>query len=456
MSPHKKNDGPVTTTHPFTIGCDWDEEGCWWAVVTDYGNVVDTDQVASTPDGLSDLLDVIRRHVDPDSGELPVLALESTRRPLFRALQDAGVEVVGISANNLWGTRAGRKKSKSDKNDAIKIARHYRSDTSDYHPLPRRTEMGTALALLARQEKDAAINAQRDAARVRSILAEFYPGPLGCWSVSDLKGRLSGARVLLAAPTPAQGRALTLEEITAIIKATGKKSACNSEAAKAYGAMSRTFVQYPPEVEEHFARTLTVALQTLEHSVIAWTSLKAELQPLVKTHPYWNLIKPAVGAEWRVIARLIGEMSDDPNRFPTLDELAAFAGTSPLDNSSHSRQDMKRRDVKGNRLHRALWDWAEVSRKNSPGAKALYWNRRKAGDGHATAIRKVAFKITVRLHYCLQNNIVWDEAMAWPHAPSKADAEALRVEVKALIAKKRKPRGSRPTPAAKRADTDAA
>ncbi len=67
---------------------------------------------------------------------------------------------------------------------------------------------------------------------------------------------------------------------------------------------------------------------------------------------------------------------------------------------------MQRRDVKGNRLHRAMWDWAEVSRKNSPGSRAFCWGRRNDGDRHATAIRKVAFKLAVRLHYCIQNSVV--------------------------------------------------
>lgn len=446
LQARRKDHDEVPATHPFTVSADWDEEGCWWAVISAFGNVEDVGEATSTPDGLTTLVEVCHRFADPATGELPAFVLESTRRPMFAALQAHGIEVQGISANNLWPRRAGRKKSKSDRNDAIAIGRRFRSDTSDFHPIPRRTADGTALALLARQEKDAAIRAQQDAGRVRSILTEFYPAPLGAWTLTDLMHhRQTAGQVLRAAPTPAEGRALSLEAITEIIRATGKRSSIDKEAARAYEALSREFIQYPVEAEQHYAAMLLTALGALEQSVATATALEKQLVVLVEDHPWTRLIEPAVGAGPKVIARLIGEMSDDKDRFPSLKELAAFAGSSPVDKSSHKRQDGERRDVKGNRLHRALWDWAESARQNSPGAMHVYWSHRRDGDGHPTAIRKVMFKLTGRMHYCITQGVTWDEAHAWPNAPTKEDATALRDEVRKVLNRRRRTPQTRPT-----------
>jgi len=441
-------------TNEHVVGFDWDEEGGHWVVTGPRGKEVARGEVTSTPEGLRTLLNVLDAHRD-DTGARPVLVLEMTRRPLVRALQDNGVTVLGINPATLHGSRAGRKQSKSDPLDARRLANRYRTDEHDFRPLSRYSADAYELTLLTRLEKQASLRATEAAGRVRSLLAEFYPAPLACWTAADLADDLVAVTVLLRAPTPTQGLALTEDEIVELVASTGKRSHITSEAKKAFHALQTPFLTYPGATEEAWGQALTILLTGLRSSIIEKLDLEHRLQDVAKHHPFMPLIRPALGAGPKVIARLIGEIGDERlagsdagaallARFPHAKGFRAFAGVVPLDQSSHSRQRHVRRDVKGNRMHRALWDWAEVARQHSPGAMHLYWTARSKGDGHPTAIRKVADKIATRLHHCLTHQIVWDEAHAWPNAPTLDAAKALRDEVRANLTKRRREGQRRP------------
>jgi len=447
------------------LGFDWDEEGGVYAVVGRRGKRLADGEVTSTPDGLRQLLATLDEYRDPATGEQPVVVVEMTRRPVLRALMDHGVTVHGINAGTLHGLRAGRKKTKSDLNDATWLARRYRTDPTDFRPISAYSADAYGITLLSRQEKDSAVRAQRAAGRVRSLLAEFYPAPLGAWKTSDLFDDPVAATVLLAAPTPEEGRALTLPQITELVRSTGKPSYIADEAEKAYKAMQREFLTYDEQTVVQYGKSLTVHLEGLLGNIHEHAALDKQLVTACKKHPFMPLVKGAVGSGPKVIARLIGEIGDERTtlqedgvrllrRFPTADGFAAFAGVSPLDQSSHSHQEHVRRDVKGNRLHRALWDWAEIARQHSAGPMHFYWSRREAGDHHSTAIRKVAFKLAIRLHRCLTREEPWVEAKAWPSAPPMQEARQKRDEVKKIIAKRNRPGNKRPTPSPART-TDA-
>ena len=99
----------------------------------------------------------------------------------------------------------------------------------------------------------------------------------------------------------------------------------------------------------------------------------------------WDLLIPAKGAGDRRVGGLIAEMGDDPHRFANRDGLMAYAGSAPAIDQSGDRSCVRRRDVKGNRLHQAMWHWAASVSIHDPGARHYYWTRR--GRAHATPTR---------------------------------------------------------------------
>jgi len=64
------------------------------------------------------------------------------------------------------------------------------------------------------------------------------------------------------------------------------------------------------------------------------------------------------------------------------------------------------------RLCDACRSWAFTATQHSAPAKAYYGRRRAAGDGHETALRRVANKLLGQLHHCLAHCVPYNEQAA--------------------------------------------
>jgi hypothetical protein len=88
------------------------------------------------------------------------------------------------------------------------LAEIVRLDRAHHQPLTPDSELVEAIKVLARVHQNLIWTRQRQANQLRSMLREFYPAALAAFD--DLAGR-DALAVLAAAPTPAAGRALTVE-----------------------------------------------------------------------------------------------------------------------------------------------------------------------------------------------------------------------------------------------------
>jgi hypothetical protein len=78
------------------------------------------------------------------------------------------------------------------------------------------------------------------------------------------------------------------------------------------------------------------------------------------------------------------------------------------------------RYVKNRRLYDAIDAWAYASLRSSPGARAHYDQRRRAGDTHHQALRAVGNRLVGILHGCLRHHTHYDEHKAWAHRTATA------------------------------------
>ena len=76
---------------------------------------------------------------------------------------------------------------------------------------------------------------------------------------------------------------------------------------------------------------------------------------------------------------------------------------------------MLARYVRNHRLADAIYMWAFAAISASPGARALYDNRRAAGDTHHAALRALGNRLVGILHGCLEHHATYDETIAWGH-----------------------------------------
>nr|WP_308408471.1 transposase [Streptomyces samsunensis] len=115
-------------------------------------------------------------------------------------------------------------------------------------------------------------------------------------------------------------------------------------------------------------------------------------------------------------------MGDDRARFECAGSLKAYAGSAPVTRASGKSCVVLSRKVKNQRLAAVGYIWAFSSLTKSPGARAHYDRRRKAGDRPTAAQRNLFNRFMGMLYFCLQHREPYDESKAFP---SQLSAEVL-------------------------------
>ena len=347
------------------------------------------------------------------------------------ALASADVTVFPLNPKSVKNYRKtkGRKSSKSDPKDAELIANLHRNNHLDHHPLSANSEQARAITLLYRGRDEAVKLCVSVGNRLRSGLREYHPAALDAFDTDDLSYNLAAYHILSQALTVEQARALTKEriaELAVLPGGRGSRKGLDAYAEAIHTAFQTDALRYSPEFETAFAQTVRTELEVLRTAVEHKRDMDKRLHEAVHAHAMWALFSPAVGAAEATIAGLIAEMGDDAFRFATVDGLQAFAGSAPVMDSSGKSNRLMRRDLKGNRLHNALWFWAVTAAQFSPGAITYYWSFREAGSAHPHAIRKLMNRLLRNVHHCLINGTVWDEDKVWPKAVTLEEAKAYR------------------------------
>ena len=435
-----------------TMGIDWGESKNAYAVVGYGGHLLAEGSVEETPEGLEELLSVLRRFAHPQEPDrLAPVAIETPRRLLVSALQQAGVDVVPLNPKSVKKNRevrTARNGTKSDPTDARLIADTLRTNPQWYRTTHSPTEQARAITVLNRARDEAVIAAVRQANHIRSVLAEYHPNAVSAFSSEEMSKSLAPYWVLLDALTPAEAARLRVDGIvTRMQKPGGKRNAKGLEktvAPRIRAAFKRPYLQYPPLVEAAFAANVRRDLEVLRAAVEHRVDLDKRLQTALEAHPYWDLLGPATGLGPVGLGGLVAELGDDPERFRTVDNLAAFAGSAPVLSESGKRGSTRRRDVKGNRLHKAMWHWGEGAYLHHPGAGYYYWTLRSKGSEHPHAIRKVMNKLLRGLLHCIKSGEVWDDNLVWRTVATPEQVKELADEVRA--SKRKGGKNTRPEP----------
>src|SRR5205085_9661382 len=104
--------------------------------------------------------------------------------------------------------------------------------------------------------------------------------------------------------------------------------------------------------------------------------LEAELADRFEQHPDAKIIRSLPGLGMILGARALGEFGDDPNRFDDAKSRKNYAGTSPITRASGKHKVVLARYARNRRLADACYLWAFATLTASPGARALYDERR--------------------------------------------------------------------------------
>jgi transposase len=396
-------------------GIDWAERHHDVAIVDDTGTLLAKARITDDVAGYNKLLALLAEHGDSPATPVPV-AIETSHGLLVAALRTGNRKVFAINplAAARYRDRHGVSRKKSDPGDALVLANILRTDMHAHRPLPADSELAQAITVLARAQQDAVWNRQQVANQVRSLLREYYPAALHAFQGKEGGLTRPDARVILTmAPTPAKAAKLTLAQLRAGLKRSGRTRAFDTEIERLRGIFRSEYARQLPAVEDAFGHQLLALLRQLDATCQAADDLAEAVETAFREHTDSEILLSFPGLGPLLGARVLAEIGDDRNRFTDARALKSYAGSAPITRASGRKHFVGRRFVKNNRLMNAGFLWAFAALQASPGANAHYRRRREHGDWHAAAQHHLLNRFLGQLHHCLQTRQHFDEQRAF-------------------------------------------
>ena len=399
------------------VGIDWAEEHHDLAVMDSSGKIRAKGRISNDLAGVAKAHDLIASAVpaDVDDDEPAVtVGIETDRGLLVRALVAAGYRVMAVNplAVDRYRDRHRVSGAKSDPGDARVLADMVRTDGHAHRPVAADSDLAEAVKLVARSHQSAIWSRRRLANQLRSALREFFPAALDAF---DDLCHGDAVAVLEVAPTPERARTLSRSKIASALRRGGRKLNIETRTEKIQAALRTDQLAQPTVV----AGAYGAIVESLTKVIAAHTRQIAELEEVLTDHfgmhPDAAILRSLPGLGIVTGARVLGEFGDDPTRYETAKARRNYAGTSPLTVASGTRRVVRARHIRNRHLADALHWWAFNAISRSPGARALYDQRRAAGDTHSGALRVVANRLVGILHGCLKTRTPYDEHTAWAH-----------------------------------------
>lgn len=407
------------------IGDDWAEDHHDVEVQDDAGQVLARRRLSEGVAGIAALHALIADHLDRDDPPDQVLVgIETDRGPWVQALIAAGYQVFCInpSMSARYRGRHSTSGAKSDPGDAHVLAEIVRVDRDHHRPVAGDSALGQAVRMLARAHQSMIWSRQHETNRLRSLLREYYPAAL-LMAGDNLAGR-DAIAVLTIAPTPSQGRALTMKRIEQALRKAGRQRNITATAQRIHDAL-RTEQLPPREGLEHAYGASALALA---HVIAAMNAqiveLQGEVEAVFRCHPDAEILTSLPGMGTILGARVLGEFGDDPHRYADARARRNYSGMSPITRTSGTKRVVLARYARNKRLADALMQHALPALNTSPGARAYYDQLRAKGNTHNQALRAVSRRLVGILHACLRDRTPYDEAIAWPSQHLDATAAA--------------------------------
>ena len=403
------------------VGVDWAEAHHDVCVVDIEGRVLGRRRISDSLAGVSELHALVAES-SGDVEDVPdvIVGIEKDRGLLVTALVAADYQVFAINpmAAAHYRDRHHVSGAKSDPGDAKMLADLVRTDRHNHRRVAGDSSSVEAVKVLARVHQNTIWNRQRQVNALRSALKDYYPGALAAFG-TDLADR-DAVSVLLVAPTPTLGRALSRAKVISALRRGGRQRNLEKRADAIRSALGEEQLAQPAVLENAYGATTRAALALLTQFNATILELEKALAEHFEQHPSAKIIRSLPGMGTVLGARVLGEFGDDPNRYADAKSRRNYAGTSPVTKTSGTRKVVLARRGRNRRLAAALDQWAFSSLLQSPGARHYYDELRAREKSHRKALRQLANRWVGILHICLERGALYDESLAWPHLIEQA------------------------------------
>lgn len=395
------------------VGIDWSERWHDVCLMDESGRVLGRRRIDDSPAGLTQLQSLIAEHAE-DPAEV-VIGIETPNGLMVRALRAAGYTIYAVNplAASRYRDRHAVSKKKSDRGDALMLADLVRTDRHKHRQLGEDSELAEAIKVLARSHKSLIWTRQQLSNQLRSALREFYPGALEAFG--DHLREADSLALLERAPTPAQGRTLSLAKITSALRKAGRHNV-DQRAVEIRDALRGPQLEQPARVAQAHGLAAADLAGLLQDVIARIDRQEKELGGALKEHPDAEIYLSLPGLGPVLSARALAEFGDDPNRYQDGKARKNYAGTSPITQASGRTKVVLARFIRNDRLADACQGWAFSALSASPGARRYYDVQRARKKGHQEALRILANRLVGILHGCLRHHQLYHEDIAWPPA----------------------------------------
>jgi transposase len=296
------------------VGDDWAEAHHDVFVMDETGQRLAGRRLPEGLEGIRGFHELVAEHAE-DPTEV-VVGIETDRGLWVHALTAVGYQVYAINplAVSRYRDRHNLAGAKSDPGDAKVLADLVRTDRHTHRPIAGDTPDVEGLKVLARAHQNLIWARTRHANQLRNALREYYPAALEAFD--DLTDRDTLA-VLERAPDPTVGARLTVTQIRAVLKRSGRQRNLEQRAEEIQTALRSRQLAAPDPVTAAFSATTKATVGILGEMNRQLKELEATLADRFEQHPDAVIYLSLPGLGDVLGARALGEFGDDPNVTPT-------------------------------------------------------------------------------------------------------------------------------------------
>jgi transposase len=401
------------------VGDDWAEDHHDVELMDATGQVLASRRLPEGVAGMARLHELIGQQLGEAGEDAEVaIGIETDRGPWVAALVAAGYVVYAVNPlqASRFRERLGVSGAKSDPGDSHMLADMVRTDSHQLRAVAADSAEAGGIKVVARTHKTLIWERTRQVQRLRHQLREYFPAALAAFE--DLAAP-DALELLGKAPDPARAAKLTRAQVSAALK-RARRRAIADKTTQIIAALRSQQLAQPAALTAAYAvtvRALAAVITTLNEQV---KTLESQVEAHFGRHPDAEIYRSQPGMGAVLGARVLGELGDDPDRYPDARARKNYAATSPLTRASGKKKTVTARYIHNDRLIDALMAQAFSALNTSPGARALYDDLRARGIEHNDALRRVANRLVGILHGCLKTRTLYDEATAWPHRQNLA------------------------------------
>jgi transposase len=386
-------------------GVDWAKEEHALCVVDETGCRVLERRFAHDERGLGELC---RSLVEHGVGRV---AIERPDGVLVERLSETGLVVLAIHPNQMKAARPRFRAAggKSDSFDAFVLAEFARTDHHRFRALTPDSEETKALKTLTRAREDLVETRVALANRLRAELEAFWPGAAVIFSEVDSPIALA---FLERYPSPQDAYRLGEKRLSGFLSRHGY---CGRKGAtELLGRLRNAPKGRAGEAQTEARRTVVLSLVAALRPLVEQIKLlDSQIAGAVRAHPdgeiFLSLFRDPRAS--LTAARLLAEIGDRRERYPTNEALAADAGMCPVAVESGKRRVATFRRACDKRLRDAVATLADTTRHRHPWAGEVYRRAMARGCDHPHAIR-VLGRAWIRVIWRM-----WQDGV--PYDPSK-------------------------------------